>query len=109
MRGMSASVLPLRLAHAPANFSDARKSATEPSTAPTEAVSAGEGQAAGEPDIKPTPFDMVTEIEHCDEVPALTAVTSPGASVGLVALPDEVDPMPAEGPADHLTNAVGER
>jgi CHAD domain-containing protein len=82
---------------------------TEPSTAPTEAVSAGEGQAAGEPDIKPTPFDMVTEIEHCDEVPALTAVTSPGASVGLVALPDEVDPMPAEGPADHLTNAVGER
>jgi CHAD domain-containing protein len=82
---------------------------TEPSTAPAEAVSAGEGQAAGEPDIKPTPFDVVTEIEHCDEVPALTVVTSPGASVGLVALPDQVDPMPAEGPTDHLTNAVGER
>ena len=82
---------------------------TEPSTAPTVPMSAGEGQSAGEPDIKPTPFDVVTEIEHCDEAPALTAVTSPVASVGLVALPDEVDPPPAEGPTDHSTNAVGER
>src|ERR1035437_487046 len=60
-------------------------------------------------DIKPAPCDVVTEIEHRDEVPALTVVTSPGASVGLVALPDEVGPMPAEGPTDHPTNAVGER
>jgi hypothetical protein len=69
----------------------------------------GEGQAAGGPGIKPTPFDVVTGIGHRDEAPALTAVTSPGASVGLVALPDQVDPPSAEGSTDHSTNAEGER